>query len=133
MNATLGLEEGLRALVRDEVRGVVREELQLVVEDRGARNGNDAYLSIAKAAHVADVAPGTVRTWIRSGRIESRRAGRVLRVSRAELERFLAQEPTEPAQKAIRRRADQITAGRAAPLRVKHYGEQRATAREKRG
>lgn len=118
MNATPGFEEGLRALVRDEVRFVVREELQLVLEERGSlRNGTELYLSVAKAARVADVAPGTVRTWIRSGRIESRHAGRVLRVSRAELERFLAQEPSDATKKAIRRRADQITAGRVAPLR----------------
>lgn len=103
----MSLEAELRSLVRDEVRDVLREELQVLLQDRGGiRNAAEAYLSIAKAARVADVAPGTVRAWIRSGRVESRRAGRVLRVSRTELERFMALQPSEAQRQTISRRAD---------------------------
>ncbi|HTR56470.1 MAG TPA: helix-turn-helix domain-containing protein [Kofleriaceae bacterium] len=87
------LEDVVRRLVREAVRGELAAFAQLGGEPR---NANDAYLSIAKAARVADVAPGTVRTWIRHGRLTSKRAGRVLRVSRSELERFMSGVPTGP-------------------------------------
>ncbi|MBE7451477.1 MAG: helix-turn-helix domain-containing protein [Kofleriaceae bacterium] len=83
-------------VLRDVVREVVRDELRTVLDDRARRNGlSDAgedpgYLSIAKAAAFADVAPGTLRRWIRTGRLVARRAGRDHRVARGELERFLA-------------------------------------------
>ncbi|MFN0248728.1 MAG: helix-turn-helix domain-containing protein [Kofleriaceae bacterium] len=115
----MSIEAEMRALVRDEVRSVLREELQLALQDRaGIRNASDTYLSIANAARIASVAPGTIRAWIRAGRIEPRRAGRVLRVGREELERFLAQQPTEAVKHDIRQRADEIMGRkRARPLR----------------
>ena len=112
------LEEALRSLIRDEVRSAVRDELRSVLEVRDMpRNATDAYLSVTKAARIADVAPGTIRAWIRAGRIESRRAGRVLRVGRTELERFLAQEPTLAQKRDVERRADQIVGRRRPQLR----------------
>jgi excisionase family DNA binding protein len=36
------------------------------------------------------VAAGTIRRWIREGRLTARRAGRVYRIGHDELERFLA-------------------------------------------
>jgi excisionase family DNA binding protein len=90
--STLGaLDETIRALVRD----VVREELKVALSGHATatlqRNGrhDDGYFSIARAAIFADVAPGTLRRWIRSGRLPVRRAGRVYRIARAELEDFL--------------------------------------------
>jgi excisionase family DNA binding protein len=81
------LEHALRDIVRD----VVREELRAVLGERDARGGGGekGYLSIARAAEFADVAPGTLRRWIRTGRLPVRRAGRVYRVARTELEAFL--------------------------------------------
>ena len=87
----------LESVVRRLVREAVREELLAfggVAEAH--RNADDAYLSVTKAARVADVAPGTIRAWIRAGRLTSKRAGRVLRVTRSELERFMAGTPTGP-------------------------------------
>lgn len=94
-SAASALDETLRAIVRD----VVREEIRAALSERAAdairRNGSagaahgDGYLSIARAAAFADVAPGTLRRWIRSGRLPVRRAGRVYRIARAELEDFL--------------------------------------------
>ena len=94
MTAASQLDETLRAIVRD----VVRDEIRAAFEERSAvdarRNvGQDAgtgYLSIARAASFADVAPGTLRRWIRSGRLPARRAGRVYRIERAALVAFLA-------------------------------------------
>jgi excisionase family DNA binding protein len=72
-----------RALLLDVVREVIREEL-------GARpSTSDEYLSVARAAEVADVSAGTIRTWMCEGRLTRFRAGRELRVRRADLERLL--------------------------------------------
>ena len=84
------LEEIIRAIVREEVRSSVVEVM--------GRNGASApvadggYLSIAGAAAFAAVHPGTLRRWIRTGRLPVRRAGRVYRIARAELEAFLERE-----------------------------------------
>jgi excisionase family DNA binding protein len=76
------LETHLRALLADVAREVVREELAKL-------SHHEDYLSPARAASVAEVAPGTIRRWIREGRIAAHHAGRGVRVSRSELERFL--------------------------------------------
>lgn len=89
------LDETIRALVRDVVREEIRAALSERTTDPLRRNAasaarhEDGYLSIARAAVFADVAPGTLRRWIRSGRLPVRRAGRVYRIGRAELEDFL--------------------------------------------
>ena len=94
MNNDLTLDLALRAIVRE----AVREEVRAVLAEQDARNvrplgaEGQGYLSIARAAAFADVAPGTLRRWIRSGRLPVRRAGRVYRVGRADLEDFLARE-----------------------------------------
>ena len=80
-------EDTLRSIVRE----VVREELR-DARPAALRNaeGDGGYLSISAAAKFAAVAPGTLRRWIRSGRLPTRRAGRVYRIGRTELVDFLA-------------------------------------------
>jgi excisionase family DNA binding protein len=92
------VDESFRELVRDAVREVLREELApLKHRNAGTLQGpEDGYLSVAKAARLADVAPGTIRAWIRAGRLTAQRAGRVLRVSRSELAKFMTGAPTGP-------------------------------------
>ncbi len=92
MSETTTLDANIRAIVRD----VVREEIRVALHDyqRGHRNaapanGEGSYLSIAHAASIADVAPGTLRRWIKSGRLPVRRAGRVYRIPRGALDEFL--------------------------------------------
>jgi excisionase family DNA binding protein len=87
----------LEAALRDLLRDVVRVEIREALAEHGpsshhsaVRNVASAYLSISKAAQFADVAPGTLRRWIRTGRLPARRAGRVYRIARDELEAFLA-------------------------------------------
>lgn len=83
-------EDGLRALIADEVRRVIREEL--------ARTpGRDEYLSVDAAARIAGVRPGTIRDWISDRRLPGFHAGRRLRVRRGDLEAFLASSPTREA------------------------------------
>lgn len=74
--------DALRAFIAQ----VVRDEL---ARQRPAAPAADEYLSVARAAAVADVAPGTVRRWIREGRLVGHHAGRVLRVRRTDLEALL--------------------------------------------
>ena len=97
MSAHDALDETIRSIVRE----VVREEVRAALDDHAARthrrngatsNSDEGYLSIARAAKFAGVAPGTLRRWIRAGRLTARRAGRVLRISRNEIEDFLARE-----------------------------------------
>ena len=76
------IEDGLRALIAETVRTEVRREL-------GAAMKPEEFLSTLNAAKVADVVPATIRRWVKSGKLPGSHAGRVLRVSRAELERFL--------------------------------------------
>ncbi len=93
MIAATSLEDLVRRLMRE----AVREELVSFAATAGEpRNASETYLSVAKAARVADVAPGTIRSWIRQGRLTCKRAGRVLRVSHSELERFMSGTPTGP-------------------------------------
>lgn len=73
----------LRSLIREELRGVIREELGRAP----ARAGE--YVSVREAARVAGVAPQTIRVWMKAGRLSECHAGRVLRVRRAELEHLM--------------------------------------------
>ncbi len=76
----------LEAELRELVRRIVREEVGPLLAD-AARV--DEFLSTRAAARFADVATGTIRRWIREGRLVGHRAGRVVRVRRADLESLL--------------------------------------------
>jgi len=80
----IDLGDQIRALVRE----VVREEL---ARARGAdlASGGDDYLSTDEASRVASVAAGTLRRWIREGRLIGHRAGREIRVRRRDLDALL--------------------------------------------
>jgi len=94
MATNIGLDDSIRSIVRE----VVREEIRAALDERGrlgARNANQrsaadaSYVSIARAAQLAAVAPGTLRRWLKEGRIPTHRAGRVYRIAMADLETFL--------------------------------------------
>jgi excisionase family DNA binding protein len=88
---TNDLAEGLRLLIADAVR---REMARI------GQQPSDEYLSTASAAKLADVAEVTIRRWIRHGKLKAFRAGRLLRVSRADLERLLRSGRTLDAENA---------------------------------
>lgn len=69
--------------LEDQIRRIVREELQRASAD------HVDYLTTRDAAAVAKVAEGTIRRWIRSGRLPTHRAGRVMRVRRTDLVELL--------------------------------------------
>jgi excisionase family DNA binding protein len=84
------LDSGDRRLVRQEVRAAVNEVLGPVLEQvRTGAAANVAYLSVERAAGVAEVHPDTIRAWVKAGRLPEHRAGRELRIRRDELHRFL--------------------------------------------
>ena len=62
-------------VITDAVRQVVREELSKVPE-------RSEYLSVREAAQIADVIPGTIRSWIEAGKLGRYQAGRHVRVKR---------------------------------------------------
>jgi excisionase family DNA binding protein len=112
MDDAISFESYVRGLVRDTVRNVMREELSARRNALPASSAEDPYLSVTKAARVADVAPGTIRAWIRAGRLTAKHAGRVLRISRAELDRFMRNEAVGPLGQEIQRRAEHLFSSR---------------------
>jgi excisionase family DNA binding protein len=80
-------------LGREQVRAVVRATL---AELRPATATAGEYLTVAQASELAQVAPDTLRIWIKAGKLPRRMAGRELRVRREDLERLLASGPTSP-------------------------------------
>ncbi len=84
MSATF--EDTLRAIVRE----VVREEFR--AHGVGAQTAKPpattdapAFLSTKQAAQIAGVHVATIRDWVQRGLLHDHRAGRLLRVERAEL------------------------------------------------
>lgn len=76
----------LDTLVRSLVVEVIRDEVRRAVSDALRP---DELLSTPAAAKFAGVTPATVRRWARDGKLTRHAAGRVIRISRAELERFI--------------------------------------------
>lgn len=98
MNTPNTIDDAIRSAVRE----VVREEIRAALDERsmkdnrrnaGAPVGTNTYLSIARASALADVAPGTLRRWIKAGWLQTRRAGRVYRIAQADLEALLSRAP----------------------------------------
>ncbi|MEP6654009.1 MAG: helix-turn-helix domain-containing protein [Myxococcales bacterium] len=102
-------EKALLHVITDAVRQVVREELSKVPE-------RSEYLSVREAAEIADVIPGTIRSWIETGKLGRYQAGRHVRVKRSDLDALLRQptvtdrevSPEEQAFAAFRRRSGRV-------------------------
>ena len=56
----------------------------------------DALLSVREVASALGVHPETIRRLIHDGRLDAIRVGRVLRIQRVELERFLESQRVRP-------------------------------------
>ncbi len=76
----MGIEDVFKALVKQ----AVRDELATL-----ATSPADEYLTTDAAAKIANVIPGTIRRWVKNGKLREQRAGRVIRVSRADLTRMM--------------------------------------------
>jgi excisionase family DNA binding protein len=86
MTAALQGPINLDAALRPMIVQIVREEVDRALAKVTRR---EEYLSPREAGDTARVAPGTVRRWIREGRLVGHRAGRGLRVRRSDLEVLL--------------------------------------------
>ncbi len=80
------MSESLEHKLRLVIAEVIRDEVKRAVKDAMRP---DEMLSTTAAAKVAGVAVVTIRRWAQGGKLTQHRAGRVLRVSRLELERLL--------------------------------------------
>lgn len=78
--------------LREVIAQIVREEIAKA--GLAPKSAADAYLSVAEAADLASVAPGTIRRWVRVGDLPRCGAGRLLRVPRGALEQLLRGGPT---------------------------------------
>ncbi len=65
----------------------------MTTKRRGSMEGTtqlDRLLDVHEAAEVVGCSHYTVRAWIRQGRLKAARLGRLVRLSKNELERFIA-------------------------------------------
>jgi excisionase family DNA binding protein len=73
----------------DSLRALIAELVRVEVAKLAPLATNSEFLSVNRAAEVADVAPGTIRRWVREGALPDLRAGKHVRVKRSDLERLL--------------------------------------------
>jgi excisionase family DNA binding protein len=72
------------------VRRLVREEVARQLAELRPAQAPPVLLTVAEAAALARVAAGSVRRWIREGRLPATGSGRLLRIAVVDLERLLA-------------------------------------------
>jgi len=78
LNAPGGIDQAVRAVVREELHSVFREELRLAVQElQSATPTPKEFLSVPDAAELLDVSQTTVREWMANG-LRHYRQGRVL-------------------------------------------------------
>lgn len=89
LGPTVGLEDAFRAMLRDIVREVVRDELASL-KNAGADIVEDPrYVCAREAAEIASVNEETIRVWVRQGFLQAHWAGRKLRIERGDLDEFM--------------------------------------------
>jgi excisionase family DNA binding protein len=110
----MSLEDSFRAVVREEVQRIVREELRTALAEIRLPGSGDAdqYLSTERAAALAGVHPDTIRSWVKAGQLPEHRAGRELRIRGDELRRFLDAHNTETNRPSAEEEASTILARR---------------------
>ena len=93
----MSIETAIRELVRDVVRDVVRDELSTALHqsveptpqiDTDAEPAAE-YVSAKTAATILEVNEETIRVWTRKGVLPAHWAGRLLRIKRADIDRFV--------------------------------------------
>ena len=109
------------------VRSVVREELAAALPPLGGApygaRAPSEYLTVARAAEIADVHPCTIREWIKAGSLRAYRCGqRTYRVLRSDLDARLTIETSDPTSEELRERVDEILAKRRSKRRKVEEG-----------
>jgi len=90
--ARMSIDDAIRAVVRDAVTDQLRHSIKPAERSAPNASVSPEYLSADEAGRVAGVRAATIREWIGQTKLPGHRAGRLLRVRRDELQRFLAGE-----------------------------------------
>lgn len=111
------------AFFTEIVRSAVRQELAAVALTTTAASPParmpSEYLTIARAAEIADVHPCTIREWIKDSSLKAYRCGgRGYRILRSDLDTRLTVDAADPTNEQIRGRVDAILAKRRAKRRA---------------
>jgi excisionase family DNA binding protein len=86
------VEEAIKTVVSDVVRQVLREELQALQPPPPAEQ---TLLNLRKASELVGVSVSKLKQWVRSGALTRYGAGRIVRISKAELLAHLAPKPVK--------------------------------------
>lgn len=102
------VDDAIRAAVRDAVVSELRNAIGSV--QRTDQSTSEGYISIAKAAEIADTHPATIRAWIRSGQLPSGRTGRHYKVLRSDVIKLISSAPKPDATVDAQKRIAEIIA-----------------------
>jgi excisionase family DNA binding protein len=81
---------------------MVSRRFQLPPEEESTMQEGKQYLSVKEAAEVLDVGTSMIHNWIRQGRLHTFKAGKLHRISQADLDAFMAeQEPQNPSESRV--------------------------------
>jgi excisionase family DNA binding protein len=92
------IEEAIGEVVRHAVAAELQKTLAPAVRAAGhSAPFEEGFISIARAAELADTHPSTIRAWIRAGKLAGGRTGRHYKVRRADLIAVIQGEADPPA------------------------------------
>ncbi len=93
--------EGMFAALRDELRAMMREEIERIsLAAQPAQEEPLPLLTVSDVATRCGVKPQAVRAWIDSGRLVASKPGHAYRVKAADLETFLTTKRRAPVELA---------------------------------
>jgi len=78
------VDDAIRAAVRDAVASEVQAALARQPH-AAATSSDEGFISINRAAQIADTHPATIRAWIRAGKLHAGRTGRHYKVRKADV------------------------------------------------
>jgi excisionase family DNA binding protein len=84
------MDDCLRAIIRDEVRQILREELRDLAMNSNPGTAPDAYLTVKAAAEVIAVSTNTIRNWLKAGTLRGYGTEGTVRIKRSDLDRMMA-------------------------------------------
>ena len=100
-----GAEAALARVIAELVRSEVAGQVAAALAQRPAAT---ELLSTAEAAAHAKVTPETIRRWIAAGKLPEHRAGREVRIARADLDALLHRGTRQPRQRTAEKTPEQL-------------------------
>lgn len=105
------LDTYLREVLREEIRTVLREEMNARPSPPTAEPAGD-YLSMKQVLKMTGFSEPTIAKWAKEGHFKKHGRGRAVRYRRTEVEHFLASRPTPSVEPDIDELADAMLAPR---------------------